>query len=202
MKRYTTEFLDNLGGFDFNVLEKSRFSICALSNKLKFIYVNHDWCRFAENNGHVKLISDEKVLGTSALRLFKGIRLKLYFRKNYKKVISSGEIWHHQYENIEKTKHRLLHQSVYPLDNKSGILIIHSEVYKLPMSNMNYETFHIIEERYFQSNGHIVQCSNCRHTQRADQPEIWDWVPDWVEKLPANYSLSICPTCEHLYQGS
>ena len=202
LKRYNNSFLDKLGDFNFEVLESSKNAIYALSNDLKFIYFNPAWFEFANKNGFDKSSAQQIVLGTSVLKSFGGIRLKLYFRNKYKKVIRTGKVWHHQYECSSNKKYRFFHQTAYPLQNKEGILIIHTEMFKLPMSNMNRETFHAIEHRYFNAEGRILQCSNCRHTQRADDPEIWDWVPSWVKKLPANYTLTICPTCEHLYKES
>lgn len=202
MKRFNKDFLDKLGDFNLEVLENSKYSIYALSKDLKFIYFNPAWFNFAVKNKFDETASRKLMIGTSVLKSIKGIRLKLYFRKHYKKVIRTGEIWHHQYQCSSHKEYRFFHQTVYPLHNKAGVLIVNTEMFKLPMSNMSRETFHAIGNRYIQPNDHIVQCSNCRHTQRADQLDIWDWVPDWVEKLPPNHSLSICPTCEHLYKDA
>jgi len=200
LERYYQDFLDQLGDFNLDVLETSKYSIYALSKELRFIYFNPAWFQFATKNGFDKTAAKKLALGSSALKSIRGLRLKYHFRKNYKKVIRTGNIWHFDYECSSRNEYRFFHQSVYPLYKKAGVLIINTQMFKLPMSNMNRETFHAIEDRYIQTDGHIVQCSNCRHTQRADEPEIWDWVPSWVDKLPVNYGLSICPTCEHLYK--
>lgn len=199
LKRYDSSFLDIVGNFNFEALEKSKYSIYALSKDLKFIYFNPAWYKFAKKNGFDKAVAKKTVLGSSFIKALHGVRLRLYFYNHYKKAIRTGKVWHHEYECSSKKKYRFFHQTAYPLPNKNGLLIIHAEMFKLPMGNMNRENFHAIEHRYLNADGQIVQCSNCRHTQRADQPEIWDWVSDWVKKLPANHRLTICPTCEHLY---
>ncbi len=198
-ERYDNRFLDILGDFNFEVLENSKYSIYALSKDLKFIYFNPAWFDFADKNGFDKVASKNMILGTPFLKSIKGVRLRLYFYNNYKKVLKTGKAWHHDYECSSKTEFRFFHQTAYPLKNQEGILVIHTEMFKLPMENMNREAFKAIEQRYLNADGQIIQCSNCRHTQRADKPEHWDWVPDWVEKLPFNHKLDICPTCEHLY---
>lgn len=202
MEMYTKDFLNKLDGFNLELLEKSKYSIYALSKDLKFIYFNPAWYNFAIKNNINKTAARKINLGASILKSIKGIRLKLYFRKNYKKVMRTGVVWHYEYECSSIAEYRLYHQRAYPLKNKAGVLIINTEMFKLPMKNMNRNAFQAIEDRYIQPKGHIIQCSNCRHTQRADKLEIWDWVPDWVEKLPVNYRLTICPTCNNLYKDS
>ncbi|MBT8315590.1 MAG: hypothetical protein KJP26_14125 [Maribacter sp.] len=200
MERYYPDFLSQLGDFNLEVLERSEYSIYALSRDLRFTYFNPAWFRFATKNGFDKAAAKKLALGSSVLKWIRGLRLKCYLRNNYKKVIRTGKIWHFDYECSSPSEYRLFHQIVHPLYKKSGVLIINTEMFKLPMSTMNRKTFRVIEDRYIQSDGQIVHCGNCRHTRRADEPDLWDWVPEWIDKLPANYRLSICPTCEHLYK--
>ncbi|WP_273274936.1 hypothetical protein [Maribacter polysiphoniae] len=202
MKRYNEDFLDKIKGFNLQVLENSKYPIYALSKELKFIYFNPAWSHFAKDNQFEGRALKNLSLGSPYLKSIKGVWLKLYFQKNYKKVIRTGETWHHEYQCSSNEFYRFYHQTAYPLLDKSGVLIVNTEVFKLPMDQMNIKTFEVIIERYTQPNNRINQCSNCRHTQRADEPDLWDWVPNWVEKLPINSNLSICPTCKHLYEDS
>ena len=200
LKRYNNSFLDILGDFNFEVLENSKNTIYALSKDLKFIYFNPAWFQLAEENGLDKETLQKYQLGTPISKAIHGLFIRSFYKRKFRKIIASSDIWHHDYECSSSKKFRYYHQSVYPLMKKAGILVINSVMFKLPMSNMNRETFMAIEGRYINSDGRINICANCRHTQRADQLDIWDWVPEWREKLPANHSLFICPTCEHLYK--
>ncbi len=200
MKRFGTDFLEMIKGFDLEVLEKSRYSIYALSKELKFIYFNPAWYHFAIENDIDQTALYNITLGSSYTKSIKGIWLKFYFRKKYKQVIKTGKTWHYQYDCSSADTYRYYLQTVYPLNNKSGVLIVNTEMFNLQNTRMNLETFKSIKKRYVQPNDLIIICPNCKHTKRADKTGTWDWVPDWASNSPVNTSLEICPTCRHLFK--
>ena len=77
--------------------------------------------------------------------------------------------------------------------------MINTLVVKLSMDKVDRKSYEANKKKYLDSNGFINQCSNCRNSQRADQPETWDWVPAWIENMPENVSHTICPTCFDYY---
>jgi hypothetical protein len=53
-----------------------------------------------------------------------------------------------------------------------------------------------LEEVYRQDSGLIVMCGHCRRTRRAvGDPDIWDWVADYVAKQPSQVSHGLCDAC-------
>ncbi len=195
MERYKKDFPSKLKGIDLKTLEISSHSIYGLSKDLNLIFVNPGWIRFAKENDVGENTLNKFPLGTSILKAIGGKKVKDFYAQNYKRVLTTGEVWHHEYECSSNNEFRRFHQGTYPLKNGEGLIIINTLVVKLPMDQIDRKAYEAIEKRYVQSTGFITQCSNCRHCQRVDQPEIWDWVPAWVEKMPDNCSHSICPTC-------
>lgn len=198
MERYTKDFLTTLKGFDFNTLENSKHSICGLSKDLNLTYFNPRWFQFLMENSIDKSDFNKFPVGTPIIEALSG-DIKDFYIQNYKKVLATGEIWHHDYECSSSTEFRQFHQSVYPLKNGEGLIVIHSLKVNLPMDQTNRKPHAAIAKNYLQSTGFITQCSNCRKFQRLDNQEIWDWIPEWVESMPENVSHSICPTCYDYY---
>lgn len=195
MERYKPDFPSKLKGIDFKTLEKNPQSVYGLSKDLELTYLNPGWIRFANENGGSENILNGFQLGTSIIKAIGGQKIKDFYIQNYERVLTTGEVWSHEYECSSIDVSRLYHQSTYPLKNGEGLIIINTLMVKLPMSKIGRKAYEAIEKTYVQSDGYITQCSNCRYTQRAEQPQIWDWVPAWVEKMSNNFSHSICPTC-------
>ncbi len=194
MKRYNDDFAKKLKGFEFKTLEKSKHSIYALSKKLDVIYVNPAWVTFAKENGYNEEILN-KTLDSSLINAFNGQQIKDDFYQTYSKVMATGKIWRNEYECSSANEFRYYHQGVYPLKNNDGLLIINTLMVKSPTKTINLKTDIDIVKRYLQPTGFINQCSNCKYTQRNNEIENWDWVPEFLEKMPSNISHSICPLC-------
>jgi len=62
-------------GFDLEVLEKSRYSIYALSKELKFIYFNPAWYHFAIENDIDQTAFNNITLGSSYTKSIKVVLL-------------------------------------------------------------------------------------------------------------------------------
>lgn len=195
MKRYNEDFQDKLKGFELDTLEKSKHSIYGVSKNLDLIYVNPGWINFAKVNGFKKDILTEYPIGTSLISAFSGQKIKDHFYQNYTTVLETGKIWRSEYECSSPNEFRYYHQSVFPLKNNDGLLIVNTLMVKFPIEMKNHTLYKAIVNRYLQPTGFITQCSNCRYTQRNNEPENWDWVPSWINKMPNNMSHSICPLC-------
>jgi len=44
--------------------------------------------------------------------------------------------------------------------------------------------------------------ANCGRTRRNGDPEIWDWVPAYVEHPRSGVTHTICPFCREYYYGA
>lgn len=199
MKRYLDSFKSKLIGIDFNTLENSKYSIHCISEELNLIYVNPAWINFARENGANEVLLNNIPLGINITKAFNGENTKNYYTENYLNVFKTGKPWRHEYECSTINEFRKFHQDTYPI-NKGSILVIKNTLnIKLPMEKIGRKVFKAVNKNYTDSNGFVTQCCNCRCTQRAKEPEIWDWVPDWIENIPINFSHSICPVCFDYY---
>lgn len=198
MKRFKESFKLILAGIDFETIEKSPHSVFAVSSELKLIYFNQAWFEFAKENNGEPEISTRFHLGTPFEAGLSGL-LKDFYIESYKAVMKEQKVWSHEYECSSSSNYRLYYQDVYPLKNGEGILIVNS----LQIDRIIEDYFRQVStfsiSNYLNSNGKIIQCSNCRKTKRKKQSGIWDWVPILVEEIHENINHSICPICYDYY---
>lgn len=48
---------------------------------------------------------------------------------------------------------------------------------------------------YVDDKGVVTMCVHCRRTKRLGSEQVWDWVPEFIEKPPETVSQDICPAC-------
>ena len=198
MERFHEDFASLLNGFNLETLEKDANPIFGLSADLTLNYLNPAWFTFAAENEGEPAISDRFHLGTDIGVAMIG-SARDYYLDIFQKIIQTGEVWHHDYECSSPEKFRIYHQAVYPLYNRCGLISVNSLVKEEPHGESSRKTCPPIVKIYTQDTGFITQCSNCRRAQRATQPEVWDWVPAWVARIPKNCSHSFCPICFEYY---
>jgi hypothetical protein len=187
MKRYLDTFQSNLDGLDFETLENSPHSIFGLSNDLKLIYFNKAWFEFSKLNNGEPRMSEVFTIGTPIEKAING-KIKDFYLSNYKKVLSDLKVWKHEYECSSPTLYRIFCQDVYPLKNGTGLVVVNS-----------LKTEKVIDNKYVDKNDIITQCTNCRKTQRVNNIDVWDWVPDLVYDAQKKVSHSICLICYDYY---
>lgn len=196
--RYKPNFSNQLEGFDFKTIENSSQSIFALSNDLKLIYFNKAYINFAIENSTDLNTAKISPLGIELKNIVPEILLEFY-TKNYLEALKTGEVWHHQYECSSDNNYRLFVQTVYPLKNKTGLLIENKLRIEKSFSEIDKKDNDPNLNIYTQPTGFINQCSNCRGIQRVDNTDKWDWVSYWVKNIPKNTSHTICPVCFDYY---
>ena len=201
MERYIKDFETKLLGIDFQTIENSSHSIFGLSKKLELIYFNRAWLAFAKANNGEPDISRRFPLGTPLQEAISGELKNLYIQK-YNEVLKTCKPWYHEYECSSSRIYRIFHQGVYPLKNGEGLIVVNSIKIEKKLRRRNGTVLSPKKEDYLQEFGLLTQCSNCRRTQRAHEPGIWDWIPSWVEKTPEGVSHSICPICFDFYWKS
>lgn len=196
MPHVTTDFLNSLDGFNIVTLETDPHSIYGLSADLTLSYLNPGWFSFSQENDGEPHISNRFCLGTHIGSAMTG-PVKEFYLDNFTRVLESRDVWHHDYECSSPYFFRVFHQSVFPLYNGKGLVIINSLTKEHPHEgNTNPPPNN---EAYTNNNGLICQCSNCRRVKKPFQPEKWDWVPQWVKSVPDNTSHTICPVCFDYY---
>lgn len=199
MKRFIESFKSKLDGIDFETLEKSKYSIYGLSEDLEIIYLNPAWVDFGKKNGIKEIYLQKPIIGTSILNSFAGQVLKNFYKENFLNVLKTRKPWRHEYECSSIEEFRKFHQKTYPLKNGKGLVVINTLTIEVPMESIDRKALEIIDNRYVNKDGLVTQCSNCRCTQRANELDIWDWVPKWIIDIPENFSHSICPICFDYY---
>lgn len=194
--KYSNNFIKLLDKISFETIEKSKHSIYAVSKNFELIYFNPAWFEFAKQNNGEPNISKKFKIGTNLFDGIKGIVSEYYLDK-YSKVLKTQKPWNHEYQCSSNTTYREFFQNVYPLKNGEAILIVNSLKIEEPIKeNIRHNKSKIFYEH---DDGFIVQCCQCRKTQRANDNSTWDWVPSFVEKMPENVSHSICPICFDYY---
>ncbi|WP_298883571.1 hypothetical protein [uncultured Polaribacter sp.] len=199
MIRFIDNFKSKLEGIDFETLEQSKYTIYGLSEDLELIYVNPGWVNFAKENGVSDSYMNDKLIGSSVINAIDGEKIKNFYTENYINVLKTKKPWKHEYECSSIQEYRQFHQNTYPLKNGKGLIVTNTLTVNLPMNSQNRKAYDALNKRYVANSGYITQCSNCRCTQRANEIDVWDWVPKWVENIPKNFSHSICPICFDYY---
>lgn len=198
MKRCGKHFLGLLEGFELDTLEQHPHSIFALSQELSLEYLNPAWFAFAQENNGEPAISQRFGIGTKLDQVIPE-PLRNFYLEAYREVLRSGEPWHHDYECSSPDTYRLYHAIVYAFHNRQGLLVVNSLVNQQPHSAEMRAPFPPNKTQYTGANGLIIQCCHCRRTQRVSPPDVWDWVPEWVNQMPLNSTSGLCPVCYDYY---
>lgn len=134
-------------------------------------------------------------LGVSVVDVVADPRLRSFYRDLFLTVQNCGAPADHDYECSSPQTYRRFRLRVYPLP-EDGLLLRHLLTVEQPHPRASAPR----DERiYRDDNGFIVQCSHCRCTRRADDRATWDWVPDYVARMPPETSHGLCKPCFRHY---
>lgn len=198
MKRICDDFRSLIGGFDIEALEEDPNPVFGLSTDLALNYLNPGWFVFARANGGEPAVSERFGVGTYVGDAIAGDAKEFYLGA-FRDILATGKVWHHDIECSTPGVFRLYHQTVYPLRDQRGLIVVNSLFRVHPHDVATRTPRPPREELYLKETGFITQCSNCRRVQRISPPEVWDWVPAWVERMPPHTSHSFCPICFEYY---
>lgn len=178
--------------FDALTLENDAATLVALDPAGIIVWTNPTWNAFARENDGAEVLTR---FGVGA-RYLDGIAggLRQFYDEVFVEVATKRRIVEHDYECSSATVERHLHLRVLPVPG-AGLLLEHSTVWRAPLVRPHAEP---MEHAYFNSDGLIVQCSNCRRVRRRE-PRRWDWVPAWVTQSHASTSHGLCEVCLSLY---
>jgi hypothetical protein len=193
-QRLTPLFSEQLDRFTLPTLEQEQGAVFALDQELRLCYLNPAWFGFAHDNHGEPEITQQFPPGTPLSAAIQG-PLRDFYLEAYRRVLSENRIWEHDYECSSATVFRRFHQKAYPLGNGKLIVVINNLVVNHPYHQEHGVAMPPDEQRYRNQYGLLVQCSHCRRVQRADEPDHWDWVPEWVKQIPPDTSHSLCYPC-------
>lgn len=197
-ERLLTYFSGSLVGFDLPTLERHPDTVYGLTKDLELSYFNPAWFEFAEENEGEPTISSKFTLGTPIESCLLGPAHEAYSRI-YEEVLETGKARHVEYECSSPAKLRIFTNSTYPLKNGEGLVVI-NRIRRLENHDRIAVPEHLlIESDYRFHTGLVHQCCNCRCIQRVDDETKWEWIPQWVSKIPRNSSHTICPICFDYY---
>lgn len=175
-----------------DVFESSDDIVYVLDEDLRIADCNSCWDKFAAENGGVGLaLSDIR-----GRKIFEFIPTVLwgFYKKQYAEVRRSAQWLGFDYECSSPERIRLFHMSMKWVAGY-GTIVVNSHFPSgrglLPPAPQTVK-----ESLYTDSFGSISMCAHCRQTQRQDQPELWEWIPQFVRdygKRPVEHAL--CPPC-------
>ena len=188
-ERCSEQFLLQLDGFDLDTLESDTSCIYGLTRQLTLNYMNPAWFKFANDNGGTAVIGGRFGIGTPIAAAF-GEPLKSHYSAIYNGLLASGQVGQHDFECSSEQLYRMYHQTVYPLRNRSGLLVVNSL-----RIEQAHATRGALVDAYLEPNGLMTACVHCKRVHRKHGAMTWDSVPIWKERIPANLSHSLCSIC-------
>lgn len=196
--RISEAFRNSLKEFDLETLENSRDVIYAIDENLNFIYFNPAWEKFAVENGGPENILQLLPLGSSVTAGTTEI-LSEYYSDYYQSALQELHPVVNEYECSSSEFYRIFRQFCYPMMDNKGLIIINRLVTEEPMENRSRLVAAPNEERFRDKHGLIEQCSFCRCVKPVEKGKSWEWVKEWVIKIPEKTSHSLCPPCFDYY---
>ena len=177
--------------FSASDLDASRSTIAVIDHIGDILWVNAAWRRFAEENGgHCDAYEHGSY--------FDGILppFREFYRDTFADVLASGTVYTQEYECSSSDTYRLYQLRALPIDNKA-LILEHSHVIPFPQG-ADGEGNDDQLEGYRDSNGLVLQCSNCRRVRHA-ATQSWDWIAALVAQPVPSTSHGICPLCLGFY---
>lgn len=179
-------------------LKSSPNTCFALTESLDISYCNPAWDHFARENGGGPEVMAARVLHRPLLE-FVPAELQARIIGLFAKARAEALMQSHDYDCSSPQLFRLFRMQVYPLRPGSGFVVINSLRVERPHRRQAYGPD---DARYRRKNGIIQMCANCRRTCRVSEPNMWDWVPDYVQASRRDVSHGLCPFCREYYYGS
>jgi len=183
--------------FQPEVLDRIPASICAVDGDRRICYLNPAWLAFAVANG-ASGVPESCGLGKNVLFAVPPV-LRPFHENMYAQARASGQPVEHEYKCSSSTHQRVFRMRIYPCSS-DALVVVHSLVHEKPHSQAPSAC---LEDMYRDARGMIAQCSNCRRVRRAGTGEgigsQWDWVPEYVARMPPRITHGICPVCLDFY---
>lgn len=167
--------------------------ICLLDSELRITYCNQAWDRFASQNDGRKCQSAD-LIGRDMLDCVPE-PLARFFRTAFDVVRTSGQPFEFDYECSSALVFRMFRMRILPVAGSAEFMVVHALRIERPHDRTAVPPD---DARFRRKDGLVVMCCHCRRTRRAAEPNVWDWVPDYVAKPPGMVTTGICSAC-YLY---
>lgn len=176
-------------------LESSPYACFVLTESLDIAYCNSAWDRFALQNGGTGQVLAAQVISRNLFD-FIPAALKDYHAGLFAQARLHGRRVTHDYECSSPRSFRRFRMEIYPLQPGRGFAVVNSLTVERPHSQPSWKPDDTI---YRNSNGLIRMCANCRRTNRASDPDVWDWVPSYMEATRRDVTHGVCRVCAEYY---
>src|SRR5690242_15093391 len=136
--------------------------VFALDASLRIAFCNPAWDRFASEKAGTAAVRASDVLGRPVLDFIAG-PLRGFYEFAFKRVLTAGEPWKHEYECSSASLFRQFTMEVLPIRQPPGLMIINTLVVLRPHSEPPLPA---INDLYWDKNRRIIMCCSCRKTMR------------------------------------
>jgi hypothetical protein len=164
-----------------------------LDADLRFVICNSLWDKFAaENGGHD--IAAAEMAGKKILDYVPDL-LHQFYQQKYWLARREATGTSFDYDCSSPEKIRLLRMSIVPFGDE---LVVSNHLLLEEDCACEEE---VNEDAYISASGYIIMCANCRKTKRRDGPELWTWIPSFLNQASLQVTHGLCPRCiKHLYE--
>lgn len=183
---------------DTAALEGHPGPVYAVDRDYRIAYANPAYFAFAQENGGGPDFAAAWGVGRSLLDAVPPA-LQPYFQGMLRRCLGGREVWDHEYECSSAERFRLYWQSVRPLPEGAGLLMVNALVADVGHHPLRRPAQPADEQTYADAMGLKQQCIQCRRFRRHDETAAWDWVPAWVKQPPAGVSFGFCGPCLAFY---
>jgi hypothetical protein len=190
--------------FQLDELDKHPGAVFGVWPDSRIAYLNPAWHRFASENGGMPAIAQSWGLGRRYLDSIPPVIRPVYEHLLAHALETGLDAMHpvtHEYECSNATTFRTFRMQLYGLRGR-GVLIVNTLMREAPHDHAHRTPEPADERRYRDHRGLIVMCSYCRRIQDPASLSRWDWVPAWVEAMPADLSHGACPICRDFHLTS
>ncbi len=175
-----------------HALDRSPSVSYILDSQFRVLYCNPAWNRFARSNGAPRLDGD-LVLGSDLFDAIPDVLKSAYFDA-FRHVVSTGLVWEQSYECSSPALFRVYRMRIHLLKPRDWFVVTNTLVVERPHTG----TTAADASTYVDENGLVTVCAHCRCSKRVDNPDQWDFVPEYLQlRLGSIPKLShgLCPVC-------
>ncbi len=179
-----------------DTLEQETSAAYALDENLSITYCNPAWKSFAQANAG-SCFTTAGLEGQPVLN-FISEPLKTFYEHIFRATLTTGNPWRQSYECSTPTLFRQFSMHVLKVEGLNALVV--TNYLEIECPHLSKRTSRATDsEVYLSDEGILSMCSNCRRVRQARGPEIWDWVPDYLEGSRDNVSHGLCPLCIHQF---
>lgn len=173
-------------------LERSPAVSYILDSQFRIIYCNPAWNLFARSNGAPQL-ARESVLGFDLFDAIPNV-LKPAYSDAFRGVLGTGRVWEQSYECSSPTVFRIYRMRIHLLKPQDWFVVTNTLVVERPHTG----TATADASTYVNTSGLVTVCAHCRCSKRLDNPDQWDFVPEYLKlalEFKPKVSHGLCPVC-------